>query len=146
MPLYLDCEFNGYRGKLISLALYNPNGDHFYEVADYKFYWEPIEPWVIANVLPKLNKEPLDEPYFGLKLREYLLKYPYDTIYSDWPEDFSLLLQLLCGPRGLKYVHTLKFELITVEEKAENLNKHNALNDALTLYLDHTWPKEKDNG
>lgn len=52
MKLFLDCEFNGFGGELISMALVDEQGKYFYEVLPCP---QPI-PWVQENVMPKLNQ------------------------------------------------------------------------------------------
>lgn len=47
MSLFLDVEFNGHHGELISLALASTCGHHFYEVAPEPRVWTE---WCAANV------------------------------------------------------------------------------------------------
>ena len=37
--LFLDCEFNGFNGELISMALVSEHGDEFYEACDKVAEW-----------------------------------------------------------------------------------------------------------
>jgi hypothetical protein len=46
IPAYLDCEFNGYKGDLISLALVIDDNNYFYEVLGCP---NPV-PWVAENL------------------------------------------------------------------------------------------------
>ena len=52
MILFIDCEFNEFKGELISMALVSEDGKEFYEVLPCK---NPGD-WVKENVLPILNK------------------------------------------------------------------------------------------
>jgi hypothetical protein len=133
--LYLDVEFNGTLGGLISLALYNPTGQGWYEVYDdtSMIYQE----WVRINVIPKLNKKPIGVIDFAQSLREYLTLYNNYTIYADWPEDFIHLLKMCFGPMGLKYTEKLHMEMITTPDTHISKIPHNALADAEALYLNH---------
>ena len=83
MALYLDTEFNGFKGELISLALFNVDGNHFYEVlelpADYC-----VHPWVKANVVPVLNKKWCTSMFLRHSLINYLNNQNHDNlIYAD---------------------------------------------------------------
>jgi hypothetical protein len=94
--LYLDTEFNGHGGELVSLALASPasGGKHFYEVLPPPETWHP---WVAENVAPHLDKEPVSQIMFGVKLREYLQRREPCTISADWPADFQHLMGCMCG-------------------------------------------------
>jgi hypothetical protein len=50
--LFLDCEYNGFGGPLISMALVTEDGREFYEVLP----CEDPESWVAQHVMPNLNK------------------------------------------------------------------------------------------
>jgi hypothetical protein len=56
MKLFLDCEFNGFGGELISMALVDENEKYFYEVLP---CMNPTS-WVFNNVIPILNKQAID--------------------------------------------------------------------------------------
>ena len=66
---YLDCEFNGYKGDLISLALVIDDNNYFYEVLGCP---NPV-PWVAENVMPILNKEPIAHTTSNRNLKLSLL-------------------------------------------------------------------------
>jgi hypothetical protein len=55
MKLFLDCEFNGFGGELISMALVDENERYFYEVLP----CINLTSWVLNNVIPILNKQAL---------------------------------------------------------------------------------------
>ena len=74
MKLFLDCEFNGFGGELISMALVDENERYFYEVLPC------INPtsWVLDNVIPILNKQTIDLKEFQNTLFKFLNHYePY---------------------------------------------------------------------
>jgi hypothetical protein len=52
MNIYIDCEYNGFNGSLISMALVTMDGQEFYEVLP----CDCPDEWVAANVMPVLNK------------------------------------------------------------------------------------------
>ncbi len=85
--LYIDTEFNGFNGELISMALVADSGQEFYEMR-----WldhEDIDPWVGKHVYPFVNIEPIDDLYFKEKLKDYLAQFDEITIVADWPEDIK---------------------------------------------------------
>lgn len=146
--LYLDTEFNGHGGQLISLALAEPDGTHWYEV----LYLPPpslVHPWVKEHVVPFLysvppmSAGPVDSQYFRASLHSYLLKRPNATIYADWPEDFMHLLGLLCGPNGESLNWQCTMKLITTPPGVPNpVVPHNALSDAIALMEWHHKMRE----
>ena len=97
MNLYLDTEFDGHGGDLISLALAAEDGVHWYGV----FETFVLDEWEQENVEPKLYAmQPTlqggrDVVRFSLK--EYLTARSGCTIYADWPADFEHLMHLMCG-------------------------------------------------
>lgn len=141
MALYLDTEFNGFKGNLISLGIYNTNGEHWYNELDYKLINKPIILWVIQNVIPKLEGTPIDFIKFQMQLCEYLNKHENEIIYADWAEDFQHLLDHIYANYGIKYLKKLKLELITTEDKFISKIPHHALYDAEVLYKNHTMVK-----
>ena len=52
MRYFLDTEFNGFGGALLSLALVPEDGDEFYVTLDCP---DPLDPWVERNVIPYLD-------------------------------------------------------------------------------------------
>ena len=128
--LYLDTEFNGFHGELISIALISSvTGKEFYEVLPLP---ETIHSWVKKNVIPVLNQQP--EPFQTIRHRLYhFLKYhDGEPIVADWPEDLSHLLNLLCEPDGVSFRLELDLRLIQSGELHSEIH-HNALSDARAL-------------
>ena len=92
MSLYLDCEFNGHEGRLLSMGIVsNVTQQEFYETLVIP-HDEVIDPWVLDNVIPKLHKPPIENTEFREKLHLYLLKHAGETIYADSPADHIHLL------------------------------------------------------
>ena len=132
MKLFLDCEFNGFGGELISMALVDENEKYFYEVLP---CMNPTS-WVFNNVIPILNKQAIDLKKFKKNLFNFLNH--YETIHrvADWPEDFSLFLTTLMLQQGV----CMTTPKLTMElwESDTNLTidseiPHNALQDAFAL-------------
>ena len=55
MNLFLDCEFNGLGGELISMALVDEDGHSFYEVLTCT---HPI-PWLRSTSWPQFSRQAL---------------------------------------------------------------------------------------
>ena len=132
MKLFLDCEFNGFGGELISMALVDENEKYFYEVLP---CMNPTS-WVFNNVIPILNKQAIDLKTFKKKLFNFLNHYETIHIVADWPEDFSLFLTTLMLQQGV----CMTTPKLTMELWESNTNltidseiPHNALQDAFAL-------------
>lgn len=132
MKLFLDCEFNGFGGELISMALVDENEKYFYEVLP---CMNPTS-WVFNNVIPVLNKQNIDLIEFKENLFSFLNQYETIHIVADWPEDFSLFLTTLILQQGV----CMMTPKLTMElwESDTSLNidskiPHNALQDAFAL-------------
>ena len=96
MKLFLDCEFNGFGGELISMALVDEQGQYFYEALDCD---DPV-PWVQANILPILGQAPITATQFNDRLFDFLNAYPEIHIIADWPEDLALFSRALITAPG----------------------------------------------
>ena len=132
MKLFLDCEFNGFGGELISMALVDENERYFYEVLPC------INPtaWVLDNVIPILNKQTIDLKEFKENLFNFLNHYETIHIVADWPEDFSLFLTTLMLQQGVcMTTPKLTMELWESDANLTICSKipHNALQDAFAL-------------
>ena len=137
MKLFLDCEFNGFGGELISLALVDVNNQHFYEVLECA---DPI-PWVKDHVMPRLNQKPISLAQFQSHLQLYLSQYSSLEIVADWPEDFALFTRSLVLSAG-KCIRTppLTMQLWMQDPIGTHVaseNPHNALADAQALKLSY---------
>ncbi len=94
MRYFLDTEYNGWGGALLSLALVPDDGEELYLTLD----WDgPLEPWVERNVVPYLDSVPeqLVSPRLSPRrcgahaLAHYLAGDPEPLIVADWPEDIA---------------------------------------------------------
>ena len=54
MRYWIDCEYNGFGGQLLSLALVREDGHNLYIVYD---VIQELDPWVKKNVMPILRCE-----------------------------------------------------------------------------------------
>lgn len=144
MQIFLDTEFNEFKGALISMALVAEDGREWYEALPCA---NPGE-WVAANVMPIIGKEPLQSPYaLALSLRAFLSQFDSVHIVADWPEDIShFCTALIIGPGERIDTPPLTFEIDRdlPDTACISLVPHNALEDARALarYARDKAPKE----
>lgn len=136
MRAYLDTEFNGMGGELISLALVPEHDtlDNFYAALPCH---SPV-PWVAEHVIPKLKVNTVGLHVFKSLLHAYILLVlksdeAHVDIYADWPDDFKYFCDLLItGPGEMMALpHGISFHFVDV--KSEPNDPHNALSDAIAL-------------
>lgn len=139
--LYLDCEFNGFGGELISIALVDASDVAFYGGTTHR---EPTQEWVKANVLPVLDKSFLPwQPILLDKLAVQLVCWlaaisesSWAEVVADHPADFVHLHALLDIWSGQHDHANLPFQLRTLLVHSGELDSavpHNALEDAMAL-------------
>lgn len=129
MRLFLSCEFNEFKGDLISMALVSEAGHEWYEVVP----CENPGQWVAEHVMPILEKAPLPDPA-ALTSSLFAFLRQFDTVHivSNWPEDIAHFCQaLITGPGYRIDTPPLTMEVLRVE--VESALPHNALNDARGL-------------
>jgi hypothetical protein len=141
MRYFLDTEYNGCGGVLLSLALISEEGEELYLTLD----WEgPLDPWVERNVVPYLDTVPdtlvsprLNRIDAARTVAHYLAGDPEPLIIADWPEDIALLNALLVtGPGTMVEVPSLRFQFLPLagfSTAANSAVPHNALHDARSL-------------
>ncbi|UAK26313.1 hypothetical protein [Sphingomonas nostoxanthinifaciens] len=150
MRYFLDTEFNGFGGALLSLALVpEDGGDDFYVVLPLE---EPAHPWVGRHVLPYLKSVPpmlynqLDRVAAGHDVAAYLRTDPDPEIVADWPEDIALFCRLLLtAETEIVDVASLRFRFMRTPGFSTARNSqvpHNALHDARAL-RDHVLGAEQ---
>jgi hypothetical protein len=139
---FLDTEYNGFGGTLLSLALVpEDGGEEFYVTLACEV---PLDPWVERHVLPYLDSVPdalrsprMQRPAAAEALAYWLAHDPDPEIVADWPEDLALFAMLLViGPGRMLTVPplTLRFEpLPGFSTAANSAVPHNALHDARAL-------------
>ena len=145
MRYFLDCEYNGFGGALLSLALVPEDGtEELYLTFDCA---DPIHPWVEQHVLPFLGQVPealklpaMDREAAARAIAMYLGHGSEPEIVADWPTDIELFCGLLSFAPGLMVpVPGLRFRLLqlgTFSLAANSAVPHNALHDA-RAFRDH---------
>ena len=135
MRYFLDTEFNGFCGELISIALVPEDASlaPFYAAIAID---EPTE-WVQANALPVLGIEPQSREAVRDLFAAYLSNDPAPLLVADWPEDIALAARLLItGPGYMKPVRSMSFELVDpdiIGPGVPSTVPHNAYYDAVAL-------------
>lgn len=137
MRYFLDTEFNGFGGDLISLALVpeEEGREHFYEALT----CTAPTPWVAENVLPVLATEPRSRAEVAKRFAHYLHNDPAPLLVADWPEDIAHAARLLITGSGMMLpVRGLRFELFDPDliisgSEHPSAVPHNARHDAMAL-------------
>jgi hypothetical protein len=134
MRYFLDTEFNGYRGELISLALVAEDGRELYVMSIDRR--EPTVDWVQENVIPKLSAGDADPVCWpaseiGFRIEEFLAADPTPHIIADWPDDIKYFCQvIIIAPGQMVNIPRLTFEVSRVDAyptSLPNAVQHNAL-------------------
>jgi hypothetical protein len=142
MRYFLDCEYNGFGGALLSLALVPEDGGE--ELYLTFACAGPIEPWVERNVLPfidhvpdALKLPPTSREQAAHVIAMYLGDDEEPEILADWPTDIELLCGLLSfAPGKTVALPETRFRLLTLGRFSPAENSavpHNALHDARAL-------------
>ena len=125
MRLFIDCEFNEFKGDLISMAIVAENGDEFYEVLD----CPNPGPWVKGHVMPILNKDSIPYHVFQHRLQSFLMQYNSIELIADWPEDIKHFCECLITEPGYR-LDTPPLTMTIYRIDASSALPHNALEDA----------------
>ena len=130
MKVWIDTEFNDFRGELISMALVAEDGREFYEVLDCL----TPSPWVAENVMPILHKAPVARLVLQKRLFQFLMEYDDVHLIADWPEDIAHFCNtLITGPGQRIGTPPLTLEIRRDMDDAVSAIPHNALEDARSL-------------
>lgn len=138
MRYFLDTEFNGFGGELISIALV-PEDEGvapFYAAVA----CQNPTPWVVEHIIPVLDVEPVASSRLADQFADYLSNDPEPVLVADWPEDIAHAARLLViGPGLMKPVRNISFDLVDAELVSLGEGSavpHNAYHDALRLRAD----------
>lgn len=133
MRYFLDTEFNGFDGPLISIALVPE-----FEATPCFYAVLPCllpSAWVASHVMPQLEAEPRGRADVAAALTAYLLTDPAPLLVADWPEDIAHAASLLAH-QGRRLVPQARFDLLHLPgfcTADTSLKPHNALADARAL-------------
>ena len=149
MNYYLDTEFDGFGGALLSLALVREDGKSLYLL----YAGVPVkDPWVQKNVVPILRYLPYGQTisncaHFGgaSRIAQFLYGDPSPHIHADWPDDVRYFCQaIITGPGLMVAIPHISFEIHRIDAYPTDLPgavQHNAWWDAMALK--HALTKEK---
>lgn len=139
MKYYLDTEFDGFGGRLLSMALVRESGPGWYAVTE---DLDVSDPWVRENVVPLLGQCPalpgaLELPDCVASLAWFFRGDPDPIIITDWPADIRYFCEFIEQPGGnMLPIPGLKFEMHRVDAYPTMLPgavQHNAWWDAMAL-------------
>jgi hypothetical protein len=141
MRYFLDTEYNGTSGELLSLALVPDDGDELYITLKTS---APLVEWVERHVLPYLDSVPeqlscprLTRSDAAHALERYLRHDDAPLIFADWPEDIAQFCNLMItGPGDMVDLRDVTFRLVPMSNFSTAANSkvpHNALHDARAL-------------
>ncbi len=142
MRYFLDCEFDGFGGPLLSLALVpDDDSEEFYAILEHE---RPCVDWVERHVVPylgtvpqHLRAEPQPAADVARELSRWLTPFEEVEIVADWPDDIAYFCKaLLTGNGQMVTVPALTFRLMNLAGFSTARNSavpHNALHDARAL-------------
>lgn len=134
MRIWIDCEFNEFKGDLISLALVAEDGREWYRVLP----CPNPGAWVAEHVMPLLGEKPVERPEFSRSLQVFLRRYPAIHIIADWPEDISHFCEaLIVGPGVRIDTPALTMEVRRDLDVIPSSVPHHALYDARAIMESH---------
>lgn len=157
MRYYLDCEFFGWGGPIISLALVGEDGRELYLAFDQHQLEHEARivtladerKWMLDNVLPIIDCEGAKALRVGQyrsniakewprHIAEFLMFHETIHITADWPEDIRHICELLMVGPGMTLIpdKRINFEWVRKDAYPSHLPgavQHNALWDARAL-------------
>ena len=147
MRYYIDCEFDGHNGPLLSLAmvaeasLRDQNNSIHIRVLN-----TPADPWVIANVLPIMDSHQarvsahVYDFEAGAMIRAFIGEDDHPIIIADSPVDIGRFCRAISTGTDKQWVSThyprMTFEVHNVDcypTTLEGAVQHNAWWDAMAL-------------
>lgn len=134
MNVFIDCEFNGFGGDLLSMALVADDGEEFYEVRSLEKDQEYVR-WVADNVVPHLNKDPVNREVFQSRLWQFINQYSEVHLIADWPDDIKYFCMELIVTAGvcINTPSKLTMEINRQLSSTSSVILHNALEDARAI-------------
>ncbi|MBA3069999.1 MAG: hypothetical protein FP825_16130 [Hyphomonas sp.] len=142
MLYFLDCEFNGFGGELISLALSGEVSELYLVRPESELNGLVAHAWVENHVLPFLSLPDarpriLPRDQFGRALQDFFAGDAAPSVIADWPEDLVHLMQcLILSPGQMVRIPDLTLRLMNTSayptERTDAV-QHNALWDARAL-------------
>ena len=165
MKYYIDCEFDGHRGPLLSFAIVREDGMSRYLITTN----QASDPWVQENVIPILNDHPgprsnrIEEGEVGTFLRSFIGLDEEPIVIADSPVDITRFADAISTSLDGGWMSTGYSKMTFIVENVdcypttlEGAVRHNALWDAMALrhllmdrdkpikHVRHDFPECKD--
>lgn len=141
MVIFIDCEFNGFGGQLISMALVPLKSGVSDGIEGLYFELpivEPVHQWVEEHVVPLLwGGQYLMSRERAQRLVERWLG-QFDEVYliADWPDDIRYFCEFLITGPGVKFgTPPLKMEIMPIKYVSEV--PHHAYHDAIAIRAEY---------
>lgn len=146
MKYYIDCEFDGHNGPLLSFAIVREDGESLYIIVGYKLS-DISDPWVVDNVCTVLREDKCTNLAWGVSknsvgryLRDFIENDENPVIIADSPVDIGRFCNAIStGYDGKWYpsdYDKITFEVHNVDcypTTLEGAVQHNAWWDAMAL-------------
>jgi len=143
---YLDTEFNGFGGELLSMGLIREDGRCFYAYQGL-INASKLDPFVKRHVYPYIHHTPLigyTQTVTNHKFTKFIQTVLQNdatpdnvTIVADWPDDIRYFTeQLITAPGMMINISSIDFQLRRVDaypNALKNCVQHNAMWDAIAL-------------
>jgi hypothetical protein len=130
--VWVDTEFNGMGGDLISMGLVDALDRSLYFALECT---DPV-PWVKAHVMPALNTQVISRDAARLRLYRFLRRYKRVRIIANWPDDIRHLCAMLLSSSGNCMVTppiVFELEMDLGPTAPSSSVPHNAIEDARAL-------------
>ena len=132
--IFIDCEWNGYRGSLITMALVAMSGEEMYVGIP---LFEEANPWVRRHVLPVVGEEVegvTGPTELASRLAAFLAQFEAVHLIADWPEDVERFCRALITGPGMRIdTPPLTMEIRRDLDSTQSALPHNALADARAI-------------
>jgi len=148
MKYYIDCEFDGHNGPLLSIGIVSERGMSIHIQADVA----AMDLWVVRNVVPVMDshQSPTEAKVYlnevGGVIRTFLGNDRCPHIIADSPVDIWRFCQALSTGQDGQWKPApyprMKFEVVDVDcypTELENAVQHNAWWDAMALKHALEW-------
>jgi len=139
---YIDCEFDGHNGPLLSMAIVREDGHSIH----IETTTTALDPWVVANVVPLMDRNdatthPLVQPYMvGPTIKDFLGSDTDPILVADSPVDIGRFCAHIATAADGEWASCdyplMRFEvhdLACYPTDLEGAVQHNAWWDAMAL-------------
>ncbi len=148
MRFFVDTEFNGFGGDILSMAIVSERGKTLYlALPEQDIETMNLDPWVERYVVPVIDvynasAKRLPKDAWGFEIQRFLRGAKNITFVADWPEDISHLMNaMIIAPGGMINLPSFHVDMQRVDAYAAKplgAVRHNALWDARALCQFHT--------